>query len=65
MSERGFREAGHEITVYSLAEDVYRLIAGVENWPLMFPPTVYVDYVERGEKDERIRIWATADGARR
>jgi aromatase len=62
MSERGFREAGHEITVYSPAEDVYRLIAGVENWPLMFPPTVHVDHVERGEKDERIRIWATANG---
>jgi aromatase len=62
MPEQGFREAGHEITVYSPADDVYRLIADVENWPLMFPPTIHVDHVERGEKDERLRIWATANG---
>lgn len=62
MSERGFREAGHEITVHAPADDIYQLIAGVENWPLMFPPTIHADHVERGEKEERIRIWATANG---
>ncbi len=29
------------------AAAVYRLIAEVENWPRIFPPTVYVDHVER------------------
>jgi aromatase len=62
MSEQGFSEAGHEITVHAPADDVYRLIADVENWPLMFPPTIHVDHVERGEKDERIRICAIANG---
>ncbi|HWM40185.1 MAG TPA: aromatase/cyclase, partial [Streptomyces sp.] len=28
----------------------------------IFPPTIYVDHLERGEREERIRIWATANG---
>ncbi|MDX3538441.1 aromatase/cyclase [Streptomyces sp. MB09-01] len=56
------REVEHEITVAAPVERVYQLIAEVENWPLIFPPTVYVDHVERGEREERIRIWATANG---
>ncbi|ANP56021.1 aromatase [Streptomyces griseochromogenes] len=56
------REVEHEITVRAAAAEVYRLIAEVENWPRIFPPSVYVDHVERGETEERIRIWATANG---
>ncbi|MEE1929400.1 aromatase/cyclase [Streptomyces sp. TRM 70351] len=56
------REVEHDITIDAPASEVYRLIAEVENWPRIFPPTVYVDYVERGETEERIRIWATANG---
>ncbi|MEU3052035.1 aromatase/cyclase [Streptomyces fimicarius] len=56
------REVEHEITVDAAAEDIYRLIAEVENWPRIFPPTVHVEQVERGEHSERIRIWATANG---
>jgi len=52
----------HEITVAAPADDVYRLIADVENWPQVFGPTVHVEYVERGARSERIRIWATANG---
>ncbi|MFF1378829.1 aromatase/cyclase [Streptomyces sp. NPDC058308] len=56
------REVEHEITVAAPAETVYRLIAEVENWPRIFPPTIHVDHVEQGEREERIRIWATANG---
>lgn len=34
----------------------------MENWPRIFPPTLYVDHVARGAGEERIRIWATANG---
>ncbi|MFF5002835.1 aromatase/cyclase [Streptomyces phaeochromogenes] len=57
------REVEHEITVEAPAAEVYRLIAEVGNWPLIFPPTVHVDHLERGAREERIRIWATANGA--
>jgi aromatase len=52
----------HEITVAAPAADVYRLIAEVANWPRIFPPTVHVEHLEQGEGEERIRIWATANG---
>ncbi|WP_242911381.1 aromatase/cyclase [Actinomadura terrae] len=56
------REVEHEITVAAPAEAVYRFIAEVGNWPRVFPPTVHVAHLERGEREERIRIWATANG---
>jgi aromatase len=62
MSQHGLREVEHEITVAAPATAVYRLIAEVRNWPRIFPPTIYVDHVEHGENEERIRIWATANG---
>ncbi|MEV6947580.1 aromatase/cyclase [Streptomyces sp. NPDC051172] len=62
MPPSALREVEHEIVVAAPAADVYRLIAEVENWPRIFPPTIHVDHVERGEKEEVIRIWATANG---
>ncbi|MEU1185863.1 aromatase/cyclase [Streptomyces sp. NPDC005820] len=56
------KEVEHEITVHAPAAEVYRLIAEVENWPRIFPPTIHVDHLDRGENEERIRIWATANG---
>jgi aromatase len=63
MTHNGHREVEHEITISAPAAAVYRLIAEVENWPRIFPPTVFVDHVERTANEERIRIWATANGS--
>ncbi|MGW7386860.1 aromatase/cyclase [Streptomyces sp. NPDC054794] len=54
------REVTHEIKVAASAETVYRLVAEVADWPRVFPPTVHVEHLEQGEREERIRIWATA-----
>ncbi|WP_405739957.1 aromatase/cyclase [Streptomyces sp. NBC_01525] len=62
MAHPELREVEHGITVEAPAAAVYRLIAEVENWPRIFPPTLHVDHVERGADEERIRIWATAGG---
>ena len=35
----------------------------MQNWPRIFPPTIHVEHLERGATSERIRIWATANGA--
>jgi aromatase len=57
------REVEHEITIGAPADAVYRLLADVTNWPRIFPPTIYVDREQTGGADEeRIRIWATANG---
>ncbi|PSL52682.1 aromatase [Saccharothrix carnea] len=62
MSQPVAREVEHEIKVHAPAEEVYRLIAEVANWPQLFPPSVHVEHLERGDAHERIRIWATANG---
>ncbi|MGW6561698.1 aromatase/cyclase [Streptomyces hydrogenans] len=56
------REVEHEITVRAQATEVYRLLADVESWPRLFPPSVHVDRLEAHGDEERIRIWATANG---
>ncbi|MFD4263045.1 aromatase/cyclase [Streptomyces sp. NPDC058534] len=56
------REAEHEITISAPAGAVYRLLAEVANWPRIFPPTIHVESQETGPGEERIRIWATANG---
>jgi aromatase len=56
------REVEHEIDVRAPAKVVYGLVADVANWPQIFPPSVHVEHLERGERHERIQIWATANG---
>jgi aromatase len=60
LSER--REVEHRITISAPARAVYRLITEVENWPRIFPPTIYVEHLDKHEREERIHIWATANG---
>lgn len=56
----------HSITVDAPAADVYRLLSDVSQWPTIFPPTIHAEQAERiGEREERIRIWATANGEMR
>ncbi|MCU1641949.1 MAG: bifunctional cyclase or dehydrase [Nocardia sp.] len=50
----------HAIEVAAPAATVYRLLAEVENWPQLFPPTIFADYLDNNEREQRIRIWATA-----
>jgi aromatase len=62
MTEPVRRQVEHAITVHAGAKDVYRMLAEVENWPRIFPPSVYVDSVDRKGNEERIRVWAMANG---
>jgi aromatase len=62
VQRAGHHEAEHQITIKAPAERVFELLAEVRNWPQLFPPTVHADQVERTGNDERIRIWATANG---
>lgn len=62
MSHESDREVEHEITTSAPAGEVYRLLAEVENWPRIFPPSVHVECLERDGGSERIRMWATTNG---
>ncbi|TDC42851.1 aromatase/cyclase [Micromonospora sp. KC213] len=61
MTQRAVREATHETIVLAPGEEVYRLLADVARWPLIFPPTVHAEQLEQDGLEERIRIWATAN----
>lgn len=56
------RHVEHFIDIDVPASGVYTTLADVQNWPRVFPPTVHVDHIERGRHEERIRIWAIANG---
>ncbi|MEU6393868.1 aromatase/cyclase [Streptomyces sp. NPDC046939] len=60
MTERAVE---HEITIDAPATAIYRMLADVVHWPRVFPPTIHVDREATGAGQERIRIWATANGA--
>ncbi|WP_410606473.1 aromatase/cyclase [Amycolatopsis sp. lyj-109] len=62
MAQPSTREVEHQIKVHAPAGQIYRFIAEVANWPRIFPPSVHVEYLERGDAEERIQIWATANG---
>lgn len=58
----GRTEVTHHIEVAAPAEAIYQIIADVSRWPLYFPPTVRAERTSGDDTEERIRIWATANG---
>ncbi|MGW8970479.1 aromatase/cyclase [Streptomyces platensis] len=48
----------HERVIAAPADEVYRLIADVTLWPVVFGPTVHVEHLHRSERDERFQMWA-------
>ncbi|WP_330305235.1 MULTISPECIES: aromatase/cyclase [unclassified Streptomyces] len=61
MPQPDLREVEHEITVSAPAATVYRLIADVDNWPRIYPRTVYAEQVPEAGGQELVRIWATTE----
>jgi aromatase len=62
MAQQSPKTAEHQITVLAEARAVYRFLSQVDTWPQVFPPTVHAETVDRDGAEERIRIWATANG---
>ncbi|MFC8721789.1 aromatase/cyclase [Kitasatospora sp. NPDC057198] len=53
----------HRIEVAAPVDTVYGLVADVTGWPRVFGPTVHAEQLELDGRTERIRLWATANGA--
>ena len=62
MTTSAVRDTEHEISIGAPAERVYTLIADVDKWPEIFPPTVHAECAQTDGNSELIRIWATANG---
>ncbi|MEV4432816.1 aromatase/cyclase [Streptomyces sp. NPDC049585] len=65
MPESALQETAHEIVTAAAPDAVFAALADAPAWPAVFPPTVHVERIERTGSTERLRIWATANGALR
>lgn len=52
----------HQRVVEAAFPDVYRLVADVTWWPVIFEPSVLVRHLERTAGMERFRLWAMVNG---
>jgi aromatase len=52
----------HDVEIAAPATVVYGLISNAVRWPLFFPPNVHVQQLESDGTDERLRMWAMANG---
>ncbi|OIK05995.1 aromatase/cyclase [Streptomyces monashensis] len=52
----------HSVEVDAQAGVVYGLISDAVQWPLFFPPNVHVERLEFDGTNERLRMWALANG---
>jgi aromatase len=55
------RRTVHQTLISAPADTVYAMLAEVEHWPRIFPPTVWAERLESSGRDERIRLWATTN----
>lgn len=58
----GLHHTERALMIRSDPRVLYDLVADAASWPAVFPPTVHVEYLEQGEREERLRIWALVDG---
>jgi aromatase len=52
----------HRLVVSAPADQLYALVADVTRWPAVFEPNLHVHHLERGERQERFRLWALLNG---
>jgi aromatase len=62
VSQEQVHRTEHTITVAAPAEALYDIIADVSRWPALFKPTIHAIRVEGDDTEERIKLWATANG---
>lgn len=52
----------HTRLVAAPAHDIYRVVADVALWPVVFGPSLHVRHFHRTERDERFQLWAVVGG---
>ncbi|MFC5918575.1 aromatase/cyclase [Streptomyces pulveraceus] len=62
MSSERVHRTAHSVEVAAPAGVVYGLISNAVEWPLFFPPNIHVERLEFDGRNERLRMWATANG---
>ncbi|MGW2301899.1 aromatase/cyclase [Streptomyces sp. NPDC001809] len=63
MSTPQVHRTEHSRQVSAPPRTVYRLLSDVTLWPAIFGPSVHVQHLERGDREERFSLWATVNGS--
>ncbi|GGL46414.1 aromatase/cyclase [Nocardia jinanensis] len=56
------RTTRHTVVVPASADRVFTWLSDAAVWPTIFPPTVHIEQLSSNGDDERLAIWATANG---
>lgn len=56
------KEVTHSCRSHASADTVFARLRDVSAWPNLFPPTIHAEVLEQGDRVEKIRIWAVANG---
>lgn len=62
MTSEQARATEHQVVVAAPPDVPYGIIADVETWPYFFLPTVHAERIAGDSTQERIRLWAIANG---
>jgi len=62
MAAERVHTTAHDVDIAAPAGVVYGLIADATHWPWYFPPNIHVEQLEFDGRQERLRMWATANG---
>ncbi|GAA1948683.1 hypothetical protein GCM10009837_87670 [Streptomyces durmitorensis] len=62
MPAERMRCAQHDVVIAAPAGVVYGLVADAAHWPRYFPSVVHVEQLESDGRQERHRLWDTAEG---
>jgi aromatase len=61
-TQTGPTRTEHAVAISAPPEAAYRVISDVSLWPVFFPPTVHCTRISGDDTDERIQVWAFANG---
>jgi aromatase len=62
MTDTAMTHTEHTITMAVPPEAAFWIISDVRTWPVVFPPTVHAERIGGTGTDERIQLWALANG---
>jgi aromatase len=62
MTDTAMTHTEHTITMAVPPEAAFWIISDVRTWPVVFPPTVHAERIGGTDTDERIQLWAMANG---
>ncbi|WP_336053800.1 aromatase/cyclase [Streptomyces sp. CA2R101] len=62
MGDSTTRHTRHSVAVSAPTRTIYDIVADVTRWPWTFTPTVHAERLEANGADERIALWALANG---